>query len=96
MVFRLEFTSQAIASLKYLRSNDPKKYKKVQKTLGLMQANLRHQSLNTHKHDTYQGFEDKDVFESYVENRTPGAFRVFWYYGIGKGVITVIAITPHP
>jgi hypothetical protein len=96
MVFRLAFTSQAIASLEYLRNNDPKKYKKVQKTLGLMQTNLRHQSLNTHRYDAYQGFEGQDVFESYVENRTPGAFRVFWYYGLGKGIITVIAITPHP
>lgn len=95
-MFRLEFTSQAVASLEKLSSSDPKKYKKIQKTLALMQTNLRHQSLNTHKYDAYQSPDGQSVFESYVENRTPGAFRVFWYYGPGKGVITIFAITPHP
>jgi len=31
-----------------------------------------------------------------VENRTPSAFRVFWYYGPGKDTLTILAITPHP
>jgi len=36
------------------------------------------------------------VFEAYVQNRTPGAYRVFWCYGPEPIQITVIAITPHP
>lgn len=36
------------------------------------------------------------VFESYAQNRTPGAYRVFWCYGPEKGQITILAITPHP
>jgi hypothetical protein len=36
------------------------------------------------------------VFESYVQNRTPGAYRVFWCYGPEQGQITIVAITPHP
>jgi hypothetical protein len=36
------------------------------------------------------------VFESYVQNRTPGAYRVFWCYGPQQGQITIVAITPHP
>ena len=36
------------------------------------------------------------VFEAYAQNRTPGAYRVFWCYGPEAGQITVIAITPHP
>jgi hypothetical protein len=94
--FRLEFSLRAKASLETLADSDPKKYKKVLKTLALMQTNLRHQSLNTHKYENYEGNSEQDVFESYVENKTPGAFRVFWYYGPNKGVITILAITPHP
>ncbi|NER92738.1 MAG: hypothetical protein F6J86_02575 [Symploca sp. SIO1B1] len=59
-------------------------------------SNLRHPSLQTHKYDTLSGPNGEEVFEAYVENRTPGAFRVFWYYGPSQGVITIIAITPHP
>jgi hypothetical protein len=38
------------------------------------------------------------VFEAYAQNRTPGAYRIFWCYGPDKdkGDITITAITPHP
>ncbi len=96
MDFKLEFTTEAKEALANLEQTDPKKHKKVLKTLGLMQTNLQHPSLNTHKFDSLSGPEDEEVFEAYVENKTPAAFRVFWYYRPGKGVITIIAITPHP
>ena len=38
----------------------------------------------------------EQVFESYAEQDTPAAYRVFWHYGPGKGRITVVAITSHP
>ena len=61
-----------------------------------METNLRHPSLNTHKYDSLSGPEGEEIFEAYVENKTPGAYRVFWYYGPGQGVLTILAITPHP
>ena len=36
------------------------------------------------------------MFEAYAENNTPGAYRIFWYYGPEKTMISIIAITPHP
>jgi hypothetical protein len=96
MNFQIEFSSSARDSLVNLQELDAKKYNKVLKTLGLMATNLRHPSLKTHKYDTLYGPNEEEVFEAYVENKTPAAFRVFWYYGPGKGIITVIAITPHP
>jgi hypothetical protein len=42
------------------------------------------------------GPNGEKVFEAYVENRTPGAYRIFWYYGPQSGEITVFAMTPHP
>ncbi len=96
MQFRLEYQPEAEETLANLQQTDPKKYKKVLKTLGLMQTNLRHPGLKTHKYDSLSGPDEEEVFEAYVENKTPAAFRVFWYYGPGKNVITIVAITPHP
>ena len=96
MQFRLEYQPEAEEALANLQQTDPKKHKKVLKTLGLMQTNLRHSGLKTHKYDSLSGPEEEEVFEAYVENKTPAAFRVFWYYGPGKNVITILAITPHP
>jgi hypothetical protein len=96
MQFRLRFTEAAVESLTKLAIADPKKYKKVLKTLGLMQVNLRHPGLNTHKYDSLKGPNDAEVFEAYVENRTPGAYRVFWCYGPEQDELTILAITPHP
>jgi hypothetical protein len=42
------------------------------------------------------GANGEKVFEAHAESRTPGAYRVFWHYGPGKGELTIIAITPHP
>jgi mRNA-degrading endonuclease RelE of RelBE toxin-antitoxin system len=94
--FRLEYQPEAEEALANLQQTDPKKHKKVLKTLGLMQTNLRHPGLKTHKYDSLAGPNEEEVFEAYVENKTPAAFRVFWYYGPGKNIITILTITPHP
>ena len=36
------------------------------------------------------------VWESYLENNTPAAGRIFWAYGPEQGDITVIGLEPHP
>lgn len=96
MQFRLQFSTEAKDTLANLEQTDPKKYRKVAKTLALMETNLRHPSLQTHKYDALSGLNGEEVFEAYVENKTPTAFRVFWYYGPDQEVITILAITPHP
>ena len=96
MNFRLIFVPTAIAALKALEKEKPQKYRKVLKTLALMETNLRHPGLNTHKYSSIQGKNGEEVFESYVENKTAGAFRVFWHYGPDRQEITIVAITPHP
>lgn len=73
-------------------------FKQVLKCVELLQANPRHPGLNTHEYHSIENPYDVDtkVFEAYVQNRTPGAYRVFWCYGPNQGEITIIAITPHP
>ena len=58
--------------------------------------NPRHPSLQTHKFTSLKGPGGEEIFESYAEQNTPAAYRVFWYYGPEKSQITVIAITAHP
>jgi len=94
--FRLEFQPQAEQTLVHLQLKDPKKYKKVVRILGLIQTNLRHPSLKTHEYKSLSTPQGHKVFEAYVENHTPGAWRVFWYYGPGQSVITIFCIVPHP
>jgi plasmid stabilization system protein ParE len=73
-------------------------FKQITKTLGLLGANPRHPSLNTHEYSSLPHPFDPDqkVFEAYAQNNTPGAYRVFWCYGPQKGQITILAITLHP
>ena len=98
MKFSLIYTQTASDQYDALEADEAlgKRFKAVKKTLGLMETNLRHPSLNTHKYDSIVGENGEEVFEAYAENNTPAAFRIFWHYGPGKGAITIIAITPHP
>lgn len=97
-MFKLVFTEKADAQLGALeKASDAKTIlKAVRKTLGLMETNLRHPSLQTHRYSDLEGAHEEKVFESYAQNRTPGAYRVFWHYGPKKGQITIVAIVPHP
>jgi hypothetical protein len=96
--FKLKFTPEADQKLTELE-NDPSRkaaYKAVLKCLGYMETNLRHNSLQTHEFDSLKGPKGEKVFESYAQHRTPGAYRVFWYYGPARGEITIATIIPHP
>jgi len=72
--------------------------KQIKKTVGLVQTNPRHPSLQTHVfHSLENPYNPREkVFEAYVQQRTPAAYRLFWCYGPTKGQITILAITPHP
>jgi len=96
MQHRLLFSTQALETLRLLNTTVPKKYKKVQKILGYMENNLRHPSLKSHDYKSLSGPKGEKMFEAYVENKTPGAWRIFWYYGPDKRVITIYTITSHP
>ena len=73
-------------------------FKQVCKTLRLLLDNPRHPGLQTHEFTSLEHPFTKrgKVFEAYAQQSTPGAYRVFWCYGPGKGEIMIIAITPHP
>jgi hypothetical protein len=70
--------------------------KQLLKCLALLSENPRHPGLRTHQYHDMKSPYDGKVFEAYVQNRIPGAYRVFWCYGPEKEQITILAITPHP
>ena len=79
-------------------SRDEGLFKQVHKCVSLLAENPRHPGLHTHEYLSlaHPFNANEKVFEAYVQNRTPGAYRVFWCYGPEAAQITVIAITPHP
>jgi hypothetical protein len=92
------FTKRADQDLTALEE-DPshaKILKAVLKTLALMEHNLRHPSLNTHEFKSLKGPGGQKVFEAYAQQKTPGAYRIFWYYGPQDDQITIVTIVPHP
>ena len=97
-MFTLLFTSEALKNLNRFKE-DPgqnQRYKAVKKTIEFLAANPRHPGLQTHEYLSLLGPDKEKVFEAYAQQATPAAYRVFWYYEPGKGVITIVAITPHP
>ncbi|MEO9169358.1 MAG: hypothetical protein ABI230_13240 [Aestuariivirga sp.] len=98
MSFFIDMTLRALAELQAMEHNPAfvKRLKAVRKALALLEANPRHPGLKTHKFSKLHGPKNAEIFEAYAENNTPGAYRIFWHYGPGKDVITIIAITPHP
>ena len=99
-MFELIFTRGAQEELRRLEGSP--RYaglvKQIKKTLGFLQTNPRHPSLQTHVfHSLEHPYNQRDkVFEAYVQQHTPAAYRLFWCYGPTKSQITLIAITPYP
>lgn len=98
MTYRLLFTKEASAALDDLEATAQyaKKLKKVRKALGLLQTDPRYPSLNSHKYGSIKGQDGEEVWDSYVENHTPSAWRIFWHYGPEPDTLTVLLIAPHP
>ena len=97
--FKLLYQPEAERVLEDLRANKQyeTKLKKVRKTLKLLQdAGPRHPGLNSHLYQSIVGPGGAPLWESYVENHTPGAWRIFWIYGPEPDQITIVTLGPHP
>jgi hypothetical protein len=90
--------SNRLRTGKQKRSRIEGLFHQVHKTLELLRQNPRHPGLRTHEYDDLAHPYERNgkVFEAYAQNKTPGAYRVFWCYGPQKSQLTIIAITPHP
>lgn len=100
-MYELRFTKSARDALAALE-RDPRRLRRVRKTLGYLQANPRYPGLNSHPYENFPGRPKEKVWDSYVD-QGPGAWRIFWMYGPDEKrgdesirVITILAIVPHP
>lgn len=73
-----------------------KQYKKIGKALSHISLDPRYAGLETHEISSLSKRYGMKVWQSYLENRTPAAGRIFWVYGPNRGDITIIGIEPHP
>lgn len=95
----IAFSPEAEVIMDQLAADRSAKVKdqKVRKTLRLLRdAGPSYPGLNSHKYQSMTGPGGEDVWESYVENRTPGAWRIWWIYGPGLDEITIVTVGPHP
>lgn len=86
----------ARAGINQLTAVEAMLYKKWGKAMNLLSANPFYPGLKSHEIGSLTQKYGKKIFESYLENQTPGAARIFWAYGPGRGEITILALEPHP
>jgi len=98
LIFSITLSDKARSVYRALESDPSQagRFRLVKKALRFLSQNPRHQGLETHEFAGMQGPEGQDIFEAYVQNDTPAAWRVFWYYGPDKAEITVVLISRHP
>lgn len=76
--------------------SEEKLYRKIGKALVLLASDPRYPGLNSHEISSLTARYGQKVWESYLENKTSAAGRIFWTYGPEHGDITIVAIEPHP
>jgi hypothetical protein len=101
--YKLLYAAQADELIKQIESDQSKasqgRLKKIRKALKHLAADPRHPGLHSHQYESFPVDRNVKVWDSYIENKTPGAWRIFWRYGPdepGQPVITVLWIGPHP
>jgi hypothetical protein len=73
-----------------------KQYKTFKKAIIQLAKDPKYPGLQSHEFTSLKGPKGEKIFESYAENNTPGAYRIFWFYGPQRSVITIFFISPHP
>lgn len=101
MPFTLRRTPQATEQLVALAADAGQAValQAVRRALAKLEADPRHKSLRVHPWNGSECPHDKTLFEAYAQNQTPGAYRIFFCYCNRegeRGILNIIAITPHP
>ncbi len=96
MPFELLLSSQVGETLALLERTDQRRYKKVVRCLAKLEEDPVYPGLNSHPFESVKGPRGERIWESYVENNAPSAWRVWWHYGPGTSEITIFAVGPHP
>ena len=79
-----------------IKKQDERLYQKWGNALKKLAQNPAYPALHTHEIDPLTRRYGIRVWQSYLENRTSAAMRMYWVYGPDKQEITVIGLEPHP
>ena len=71
-------------------------YKKWGKAMRLLSQDPSYPSLHTHDIEPLTKRYGIKVWQSYLENNTSRAMRMYWVYGPDRQDITIIGLEPHP
>ena len=81
---------------KTISKKEEQLYKKWGKSLKKLSEDPNYPSLNTHEIPQLTKRYKIKVWQSYLENKTSKAMRMYWVYGPNKNDITIIGLEPHP
>ncbi|MCC8196524.1 MAG: hypothetical protein LIO49_06975 [Ruminococcus sp.] len=79
-----------------ISKSDERLYKKWGKAVRILSENPLYPGLHTHEIQPLSKRYGIKVWQSYLENRTSGAMRMYWVYGPDNEEITIIGLEPHP
>lgn len=79
-----------------ISKNEETLYKKWGKAMKLLSQDPRYPGLRTHEIEPLSKRYGMKVWQSYLENKTSSAMRMYWVYGPNQSDITVIGLEPHP
>ena len=79
-----------------IKKNDQQLYKKWGNALKKLSEDPFYPSLHTHEIGELSKRYGMRVWQSYLENKTSGAMRMYWVYGPEQNDITIIGLEPHP
>ena len=71
-------------------------FKKLGNALHKLSVDPKYPGLKSHEIDALTNRYGIKVWESYLENKTLGAMRIFWIYGPDREDVTIIGLEPHP
>ena len=71
-------------------------YSKWGKAMRLLSQDPSYPSLHTHDIEPLTKRYGVKVWQSYLENNTSRAMRMYWVYGPDRQDITIIGLEPHP
>ena len=75
---------------------DEELYMKWGSALKKLSVDPMYPSLHTHEIETLSRRYGMKVWQSYLENKTSKARRMYWIYGPDQKDITIIGLEPHP
>ena len=79
-----------------ISKNELSLYKKWGKALKLLSQDPTYPSLQSHEIEPLTKRYGVKVWQSYLENNTSRAMRMYWVYGPNRQDITIIGLEPHP